>query len=108
MGRPETAWSYTFEIISSVTRFDWGRKTRRTDTGLFEAGATDRNLSGSHTKQTKPLIGLAGGLSFAELTISDGGGADTTISITSTSEILTVVQSVTQDLLTTDDFTTIV
>ncbi len=53
------------------------------------------------------LAGLAGGLTFAELTISDGGGADTTISITATCEILTVVQGVTQDLLTIDDFTTI-
>lgn len=36
--------------------------TRRHDIGLFEAGATDRKLSGSQTKQTKPLIGLAGGV----------------------------------------------
>ncbi len=54
------------------------------------------------------LAGLAGGLTFAELTISDGGGADTTISVTATSEILTVVEGVTQDLLTIDDFTIIV
>jgi T5SS/PEP-CTERM-associated repeat protein len=54
------------------------------------------------------LIGLEGGLTFAELTISDGGGADTTISVTATSEILTVVQGVTEDLLTIDDFTIIV
>ena len=42
------------------------------------------------------------------MTIADGGTADTTISVTATSEILTVVQGITQDLLTTDDFTTIV
>ena len=54
------------------------------------------------------LIGLEGGLEFAHLTISDGGGADTTTSVTATSEILTVVLGITEDLLTADDFMTIV
>jgi len=54
------------------------------------------------------LIGLEGGLEFADLTISDGGGADTTTSVTATSEILTVVLGITEDLLTADDFMTIV
>ena len=54
------------------------------------------------------LIGLEGGLQFADLTIADGGSADTTISVTATSEILTVVQGVTADLLTESDFTVIV
>ena len=54
------------------------------------------------------LIGLEGGLQFADLTIADGGTADTTISITATSEILTVVQGITEGLLTADDLTTIV
>ncbi len=54
------------------------------------------------------LIGLEGGLQFADLTIVDGGTADTTISVTATSEILTVVQGVTADLLTESDFTVIV
>ncbi len=40
------------------------------------------------------LIGLEGGLQFADLTIVDGGTADTTISVTATSEIPTVVQGV--------------
>ena len=53
------------------------------------------------------LAGVEGGLEFSDLTISDGGGADATISITATSEILTVVLGITEDLLTTDDFTTI-
>ena len=41
------------------------------------------------------------------MTIADGGGADTTISVTATFEILAVLQSVTEDLLTADDFTII-
>ncbi len=53
------------------------------------------------------LIGLEGGLTFADLTITDGGTVDTTISVTATFEILAVLQSVTEDLLTADDFTTI-
>ena len=53
------------------------------------------------------LIGLEGGLTFADLTIADGGTADTTISVTATFEILAVLQSVTEDLLTADDFTII-
>ncbi len=48
-----------------------------------------------------------GGLQVSDLTIADGGMADTTISVTATGEILAVLQSVTEDLLTTDDFTTI-
>ncbi len=36
--------------------------TGRRDIGLFEAGATDGKLSGSQTQQTKPLIGLSGGI----------------------------------------------
>jgi hypothetical protein len=54
------------------------------------------------------MIGLEGGLQVSDLTIDDGGTADTTISVTATSEILTVVQGVTQDLLDTNDFTIIV
>ncbi len=54
------------------------------------------------------LTGVEGGLKFSDLSISDGGGADTTISVTATSEILTLVEGVTQDLLTIDDFTIIV
>ncbi len=54
------------------------------------------------------LIGLEGGLEFAGLITADGGTPDTTTSVTATSEILTVVQGITEDLLTTDDFTTIV
>ena len=42
------------------------------------------------------------------MTIADGGTADTTISVTATSEILTVVQGLTADLLTESDFTVIV
>ena len=53
-------------------------------------------------------IGLTGGLTFADLTIADGGTADTTISVTATSEILTMVQNVTADLLTETDFTVFV
>ncbi len=53
------------------------------------------------------FIGLEGGLTFADLTIADGGTADTAISVTGTGEILAVLQSVTEDLLTADDFTTI-
>jgi hypothetical protein len=54
------------------------------------------------------LIGLEGGLTFADLTIADGGTADTAISVTATGEFLAVVQWHTEDLLTADDFTTIV
>ncbi len=54
------------------------------------------------------LIGLEGGLEFAGLTTADGGTADTTTSVTATSEILVVVQGVTDDLLTVSDFTVIV
>ncbi len=38
------------------------------------------------------LIGLEGRLEFADLAIADGGTADTTISVTATSEILTVAK----------------
>ena len=53
------------------------------------------------------LIGLSGGLAFGDLTISDGGGADTTISVTVGGEILTLVQGITDNLLTSADFTVI-
>ncbi len=52
-------------------------------------------------------IGLAGGLSFAELTISDVGGA-AVISVTATTEVLVTVESVTSSLLDDTDFTTVI
>lgn len=53
------------------------------------------------------LFGLLDGLSFAALTIDDGGGSDTRISITSTGEFLAVVQGVTDNFLDASDFVTL-
>ena len=44
------------------------------------------------------LAGVKGELEFSDLAISDGDEVDTTISITATSEILTVVLGVTKGL----------
>ena len=49
-------------------------------------------------------IGLTGGLGFADLTIADGGTADSTISVTETGEILAIVTGIGENELADDDF----
>ena len=53
------------------------------------------------------LIGLEGGLQVSDLTIADGGTANTTISVTATGEILALLEGITQDLLDGSDFTSV-
>ncbi len=53
------------------------------------------------------LIGLEGDLQASDLTISDGGTADTTISVTATGEMLALLEGITQDLLDGSDFTSV-
>ena len=53
------------------------------------------------------LIGLEGDLQVSDLTISDGGTADTTISVTATGEMLALLEGITQDLLDGSDFTSV-
>ncbi len=54
------------------------------------------------------LAGVEGGPEFPGLAVSDGGGAEPTISIAATSEIPTAVLGVTEDLPAIDDVTIIV
>jgi Ca2+-binding RTX toxin-like protein len=53
------------------------------------------------------LVGLTGGLGFAELTLADSGAGGTVVSITATAEILAVVDGITPSLLDETDFTVI-
>ena len=50
------------------------------------------------------LIGLEGGLQFSDLTVSDGGTANSAISIAATGEMLAVIEGITEDLLDNGDF----
>jgi len=50
------------------------------------------------------VLGLAGGLTFADLTISDGGTADTAITHTASGEILVTLVGVDDSNIGTGDF----
>ena len=53
------------------------------------------------------LFGLLDGLTFGALTIDDGGGSDSRISVTATGEYLAVVQGVTDNFIDASDFVTL-
>ena len=104
--RTNQIFSETYHNISRIAELANGTGA---DVFVYSEGDGDLILANADVitdfDDGTDLIGLSGGLAFADLTVSDG--ADTTISVTATGEILTLVQGVPDNLLTSADFTTV-
>lgn len=73
------------------------------DADVFVLRTGDGADTISDFQDTVDLLGLAGGLVIADLNIDDGGGGDTTISITATGEVLAVLAGVSDSFVTEAD-----
>ncbi|MDX2232703.1 MAG: alkaline phosphatase [Leptolyngbyaceae cyanobacterium bins.349] len=96
------------DVLNGGASFDTLRGGAGRDTFVLAAGAgTDTILD---FVDGVDVFGLSGGLTFGQLTIAQGVGAqsnDTLIRLTSTSEVLAVVAGLRSNVLSNTDFTAI-